>query len=327
MKEKILEALKNTETKFISGEKLSEKLGVSRTTVWKYIKELRKEGYQIESYSKKGYRLNESANMLSKVEIAPYLNTKYIGKEYKYLDEIDTTNEEVKRIQSEYEEGLVVVAEKQTRGKGRLGRSWKSPEKKGIYMSILLKPDIIPQDATKMTQIAAASVVEALNELGISGKVKWPNDIVLDSKKICGILTEMTGELLSVEYIVVGIGINTSFTNQDISDDIKGKASSINIELESEVNRKKLLAFVLNNFELLYEDFIKTGNIDKSLRICKENSAVLGKEIKIITKNSEEIKKAIDIDSDGALVVEDDYGNIEKLISGEISIRGVDSYI
>lgn len=327
MKDKVLNALKNSKTEFISGEKLSEELGVSRTTVWKNIKTLREEGYKIESYSKKGYRLKKSADTVSEVEIEPYLKTEFIGRNYIYLEEVDSTNEEVKRVQSEYDEGLVIIAEEQTAGKGRLGRNWESPSKKGIYMSILLKPDIMPQEAYKLTQIAAASVVLAFKALGVESKIKWPNDIVIDGKKVSGILTEMSGELMSLDYIVVGIGINTGFEEEDLVEEIKAKATSISIEKEEELSRKQLVAEVLNQFEYLYSDFIESGNIDSSIEVCKENSAVLGKEIAIVRKNSRKIRKAVDIDEDGALIVEGPDGETERIVTGEVSIRGLDSYI
>lgn len=327
LKERVLKALKNSKTEFISGEKLSEELGVSRTTVWKNIKALREEGYKIESYSKRGYKLNESADMISEVEIKPHLKTEFIGREYIHMEEVDSTNEEVKRVQAEHKEGLVIVAEEQTAGKGRLGRNWQSPSRKGIYMSILLKPDIMPQEAYKLTQVAAASVVLAFKSLGLESSVKWPNDIVIYGKKVSGILTEMSGELMSLDYIVVGIGINTGFEKDDMDQEIKSKATSISIEKDEEFSRKELVAEVLNNFEKLYSDFLDSGNIDSSIEICRENSAVIGKEIVIIRKDSKKIRKAVDIDADGALIVEDSEGNTERIVTGEVSIRGLSSYI
>ncbi|MDO5707787.1 MAG: biotin--[acetyl-CoA-carboxylase] ligase [Andreesenia angusta] len=325
MKERILNALKKSDG-YISGGKLSEELNVSRTAVWKNINSLKEEGYEIISKPRIGYRLISNPDKLSEKEIIPKLETECIGKKYIYKPEIDSTNEEIKRIYSNSPEGTVVVTEYQTEGKGRLGRRWISPDGRGIYFSILLKPNIQPFESPKITQITAAAVAKTIIDLGIDAKIKWPNDIVVNGRKIAGILTEMSGELMALDYIVVGIGINIDIDSKDFNSDIIGRVGGLRENIE-DLDRKELLVNLLKNFEMLYKEFIDNKNIEKSIDICRENSAVLGKKIRIIKKGKEELKKAIDIDEEGGLIVEDMNGNRETIISGEISVRGENSYI
>ncbi|MCI1945657.1 biotin--[acetyl-CoA-carboxylase] ligase [Clostridium luticellarii] len=328
MKYEVLNLLKkNTET-FLSGQLISEKLGVSRTSIWKYIKSLKEEGYKIDSSSKKGYRLTGLPDILTYEELKEYVNTKYIGKNIIHFESIDSTNDRAKKLSEQgAEHGTVVISEEQAGGKGRLGRIWCSPKYKGISMTIILRPNIDPMEASQITQIAAASMINSLKEFNIDAKVKWPNDIIINGKKVCGILTEMSGELNKVNYVIVGIGINANMDKYDFSKDLLDKATSIKIETKSNINRKALVGALLNEFEILYTEFQEKGKINLSVEICKNNSAVIGKNIKIIKNTQESCAKAVDLDGKGRLIVKHKDGSLEKLISGEISIRGLDSYI
>jgi BirA family transcriptional regulator, biotin operon repressor / biotin---[acetyl-CoA-carboxylase] ligase len=194
-------------------------------------------------------------------------------------------------------------------------------------MSIILKPDLNPMEAVKLTQIAAAALVQASSELGIKTYVKWPNDIVINHKKTCGILTEMSAELTRINYVVVGIGINVNIDEADFPEDIKDIATSLKIETNTFINRKALVGKILNNFENLYLKFIKENDIKTSLQICRENSALLGKNIMIIKRDGNIEAKALDIDEEGRLLVQYADGKQEYVISGEVSIRGKGSYI
>lgn len=327
LKSQILRVLKESEGSFISGQELSDSLGVSRTAVWKHIKQLKEEGYEIESVSRKGYRLESSPDRLTEGEVAPFLKTDFIGRHIVYLETVDSTNEEIKRIASKSDEGLVVISEEQTSGKGRLGRVWSSKKGKGVYMSILLKPDIEPQEASQITQIIAAAAVKGLGEHGVESKIKWPNDIILNQKKIAGILTEMSGELMQIDYIAVGIGINVNNEREEFPEEIAHKASSIKIEKGEQLDRKEVVASILNNFEKLYGDFLEKGNIGISIEICKRHSVLLGKEVRIISKREEKIRTAVDINEFGELIVEDKAGRRETVFSGEVSVRGINGYI
>lgn len=327
MKEKILHLLKENKNNFVSGQNLSEKLGVSRTAIWKYINTLKEEGYQIESISKRGHRLLSSPDILSFEEISENLTTKYIGKNIMYFQTLDSTNNKAKQIAKDSSNGTLVISEEQTSGRGRLGRSWKSPKYKGIWMSIILKPEVDPMSITKITQIGAAAIIKAFEEFHIKAYIKWPNDIIMNGKKVCGILTEMSGELNLVNYVIVGIGINVNIDINQFPDEIRALATSISNELGSYIKRKELVVSFLNNFEILYEEFIKEGTIKTSIDICKKNSALIGREVKIITRGKETLGKALDLDDNGKLVIQFDNGKVEKIFSGEVSVRGInDTY-
>lgn len=328
MKKEILNLLKENKESFISGQDLSNKLGVTRTSIWKYINQLKEEGYEIESVSKKGYRLISSPDIVTFYEIEPYLTTKIIGRNIFHYDSIGSTNTKAKELaDSGHNHGSVVISEEQVTGRGRLGKNWVSPKYKGVWMSIILTPDLSPIDAAKLTQTAAAAVVKATAELGLNTCVKWPNDIVVNHKKVCGILTEMSAELTRINYVIVGIGINVNIDDNEFPEDIKQIASSLKIETKSKVSRQKLVGKILNNFEILYNKFVNDNDIKASIDICRENSAVIGRDILVINHGKSIKAKVLDIDKEGRLVVEYEDGSSENLISGEVSIRGNSNYI
>lgn len=327
MKRRIVEVLKSNSGEFVSGQMLSDELGVSRTSIWKYINVLKEEGYDIESVTRKGHRLISSPDILTKEEIGEYLETRIIGKNIYYYDSIESTNKLAKEIAMSEEEGTIIIAEEQTSGRGRLGREWTSPRGRGIWMSIIIKPKIDPMDASKITQITAASVNSAMNEIGIETKIKWPNDIVLNGKKVCGILTEMTSEMIQINYMVIGIGINVNLDKDDIPKEILEKATSLKIETGKDVNRKELIGRVLNRFEYFYNQLILNEDIEEAMEICKKESILIGKKIRVISRGTEVEREAIDLTSSGELIVKDDNGNIETIISGEVSVRGEHGYV
>jgi BirA family biotin operon repressor/biotin-[acetyl-CoA-carboxylase] ligase len=328
LKREILKLLKENTNDFVSGQDISKKLGVTRTSIWKYMNQLKDDGYEIESISKRGYRILSSPDILSFEEIEPYLNTKFIGKNIIHFDSIDSTNSRAKQFaESADADGTIVISEEQTSGRGRLGRSWVSPKHTGVWMSIILRPNLNPMEAVKLTQIAAAAIVDASLELGIKTYVKWPNDIVMNHKKVCGILTEMNAELTRINYVIVGIGINVNISEEDFPKDLIDIATSLKIETKASISRQLLVSKILNSFERLYLEFINENNIEASINICKENSALIGKEILVIRKDAKIEAKALDIDDEGKLLVEYKDGKQEYLISGEVSIRGKGSYI
>lgn len=326
MRKKILEELYNNKGSYVSGEVLRNKFGVSRTAIWKHINVLKEEGYNIETASRKGYTLLEMEDKLLPKEIEMLLSGKAIGHEIIYFDSIDSTNSYAKKEANELKDGTVILSEEQTTGRGRRGREWSSPKGTGIWMSLVLKPNIPPTEGVRMTQIAAAAVCKSIRQMtSLDALIKWPNDIVVNGKKICGILTEMAGELNEIRYIVVGIGINVNTSS--FSDELKNVATSLLIESNSKIDRKKLVVNILENFETLYNTYINGSNFDEALNIVKKYSAILGKEIKIVQGNRERIAKAIDIDREGLLLVEMKDGTRELISSGEISIRGMVGYI
>ena len=321
MREKILEVILDNEKEFISGEELSKKLGISRTAIWKHIRILRSQGYNIESVNKKGYRLvDEPTDLLNPQNIYRNLKTKFIGKNILHFETIDSTNDYAKKIGNELRDGSVIISEEQTKGKGRLGRVWESKAGEGIWMSIILKPNIIPNKAPFITLIAGASIVKALNILGVDAKIKWPNDITINNKKLSGILTELSAEIERVNYIVVGIGMNVKDT--DFEEELQDKATSLYKE-NYNVSRIDIVKEILCQFEKLYLDYIEKDDKKEVLDICRQYSAIINKEIYVIKNDQKELVDCIGINEEGNLIIKNKDGNLEEIMSGEVSIRGV----
>ena len=325
MREKILEVILDNEKEFISGEELSKKLGISRTAIWKHIRILRSQGYNIESVNKKGYRLvDEPTDLLNPQNIYRNLKTKFIGKNVLHFETIDSTNDYAKKIGNELRDGSVIISEEQTKGKGRLGRVWESKAGEGIWMSIILKPNIIPNKAPFITLIAGASIVKALNILGVDAKIKWPNDITINNKKLSGILTELSAEIERVNYIVVGIGMNVKDT--DFEEELQDKATSLYKE-NYNVSRVDIVKEILCQFEKLYLDYIEKDDKKEVLDICRQYSAIINKEIYVIKNDQKELVDCIGINEEGNLIIKNNDGKLEEIMSGEVSIRGVKGYV
>ena len=325
MREKILEVILDNEKEFISGEELSKKLGISRTAIWKHIRILRSQGYNIESVNKKVYRLvDEPTDLLNPQNIYRNLKTKFIGKNVLHFETIDSTNDYAKKIGNELRDGSVIISEEQTKGKGRLGRVWESKAGEGIWMSIILKPNIIPNKAPFITLIAGASIVKALNILGVDAKIKWPNDITINNKKLSGILTELSAEIERVNYIVVGIGMNVKDT--DFEEELQDKATSLYKE-NYNVSRVDIVKEILCQFEKLYLDYIEKDDKKEVLDICRQYSAIINKEIYVIKNDQKELVDCIGINEEGNLIIKNKDGKLEEIMSGEVSIRGVKGYV
>lgn len=329
MKDIVLEELRKNKDKYISGEQLSLGLGVSRTSIWKYVKKLKEDGYKIDSSTRKGYKLIDIPDALYPSEIKRLINTKIIGKELIFLDSIDSTNSYGKKIsESDFMEGTVIITEEQTAGRGRLGREWVSPKGNGVYLSIMLKPDIKPIQATQITIIAAYAVAKTIRDVfKLNALIKWPNDIVINGRKVCGILTEMGAEIDKVNYLIVGIGINANIEKKQLSDYDLETATSLRIEIGERIDRKTLLSKVLTNFEKLYLDFITKLDIRNIIGNYKEINVTLGRRVRLISNKNEIYGEAIDINDLGQLVVKTDIGEIKEIVSGEVSVRGIYDYI
>jgi len=326
MKTDILKFL-NIKDGFVSGEEISIALGVSRAAIWKHIKLLKEEGYHIEAVSRKGYRLISSPDLLTENEIKKYLNTSEMGQKIIYFDTLTSTNTVAKKLAEQgAEHGTIVVSEEQTSGRGRLGRNWMSPKYKGLWFSIILRPQLNPSQVAIITQLGAAAVIQAGLELALDFRVKWPNDIILNEKKICGILTEMSAEINQVHYIVLGIGINANLDPEDFPDELKEKASSIKIETGQQIDRKQLCGKIINYFESLYRALIRDGKGTEAIDICREKSILIGQEVQIIKPGKINQAIVLDLNDEGELVVKRENGELECLLSGEISVRGKRGY-
>lgn len=326
MKQKIIRLLKEANGEFISGQLISDNLEVSRAAIWKYMKTLKEDGYEIESVSRRGYRLIENADVLTYSEIEKYLTTEFIGRDLVYYKTIGSTNDVAKSIAVDKSNGTVIVSEEQVKGRGRLGRVWSSPWGKGIWMSVILKPDISSEKLSRITLIGAAAVYKALKEMNINSEIKWPNDLLIGRKKLSGILTEMSAELNYVNYVVMGIGINVNIEQQDYPEELKDIATSLKIELGTKVNRQELMARVLNNLEKLYIDFLKKDSIEETINICRENSLIIGEKVFLVGREGRREVKVIGIDDNGELLILNEDNDIETVISGEVSVRGIYGY-
>lgn len=325
MKNQILKKLKE-EDKYISGEEISKALNVSRTAVWKHINELRKDGYIIESSSKKGYRFIKAPDILDRREIK-LPEGQLIGSDIFHFEEIDSTNNYAKKIANEgCPHGTVVIADKQTLGRGRVGRQWQSDSSDGIWFSLVIRPDLEPENIQIITLAASVAVVEAIDETqGIVCGIKWPNDIMLDGKKLGGILTELSAEPGHVNYVVVGIGINVNQDLEQFDDEIKQKAASLKMHTGKQVSRVDLLGSVLSHFEKIYK-CVLLGQNQEIIDKWNKFSVTIGKEVKIIYRDVEYIGTAQSIASDGKLIVECKDGVMREISAGEIQVRGLLGY-
>lgn len=322
MRARILELLRSHMPAPVSGEEISARLGVSRTAVWKHIQALKNSGYEIESIPKKGYILHKAPDLLSPEEIISHLRTKWVGHHIHYAKCVVSSNEIGKRLADQgCADGLVVVAEEQTGGKGRLSRGWFSPPGCGVWCSVVLRPPFLPQEASKCTLLAAVAVVKAINKYkGVNAKIKWPNDVLLEGKKMVGILTEMSAEFGKINYIVIGTGINTNVPAAMVPEDLKDLAISVTDAAKEPVQRVQILADYLKNIEELYEVAITQG-FGPVFAEWRKYSNTIGQAVKVIAPDKTYFGTAVDIDEDGLLIVRKEDGTLEKVIAGDVSIR------
>lgn len=326
MKSEILRLLKENDT-YISGQQLCEQFQVSRTAIWKVIDQLKKEGYQIEAVRNKGYRLIESPDVMSKAEIDSLVDTKWAGKNVIYYDETDSTNNRAKEAGNNKEpHGTLFVADMQMAGKGRRGRVWKSPSGSSIYMTILLYPDIPPVKAPQLTLIMAIAVAEGIREVtGLETKIKWPNDIVVNGKKICGILTEMSTEIDYINHVVIGIGINVNM--ESFPEDIAKTATSLRIEAGKEFRRFELIATIMEHFEKAYEAVCEAGSLEPIMEDYNRLLVNCGRRVRVLEPEHEYDALALGIDKTGELQVECEDGSRKSVFAGEVSVRGIYGYV
>ena len=326
MKAEILAWLRESD-KFVSGQELCNRFGVSRTAVWKVINQLKKEGYRIEAVQNKGYHMVSSPDLLSKYELESRINTQWLGKKIVYKETVDSTNAEVRRRAEEGEDnGLLVVADGQTLGKGRRGRNWESPKGTNLYFSMLLKPDFAPDKASMITLVAAYSVATVIRKTtGLDAKIKWPNDIVVGKKKVCGILTEMSMERDYIHHVVVGIGINVNEENYSI--ELEQMATSLKKEMGNLVLRANLLCDILSQFEKDYLTFLAAESLKPFVEEYNRMLVNKGALVKVLDPKGEFSGIAGGISEDGRLNVFKENGQIEAVYAGEVSVRGMYGYV
>ena len=327
MKDEILGILLKNRGSYISGEDISRKLNISRTAVWKYIGNLRQEGFGIKSVSNKGYCLDEVPDRLDEVLLRHCLDTGMLGRTMEVHEAIDSTNTRAKELaQAGAPHGTLVVAEEQTRGRGRLGRSWESPRGTGIWMSLILRPSFSPQFASRITVMAALAAVNAIDNItGLKASIKWPNDIIINSKKVCGILTEMQADPDLIEYAVLGMGINVN--TEAFPPELENTAASLYLESGAKVDRCLLTARIVYWFEKIYDSYEATGDFTGILNEYREKCITLGRRVRVTGVSGEFEGIAGGLTGNCELVVVTGDGTEHTVLSGDVSVRGIAGYV
>ena len=326
MKEEILRLLRSADG-YISGQELCNRFGVSRTAVWKAINQLKEAGYEIEAQQNKGYKLMAAPDLMTEAEIKSLMHTEWVAKEVLYFDTIDSTNIKAQELaENGYPSGTLVVADKQESGKGRRGRSWVSPSGTGVFMTLMIKPDINPNNASMLTLVAALAVAKAITSVtGEEAMIKWPNDIVVNGKKVCGILTEMNAQFDYINHIVVGIGINVH--NESFPEEISQMASSLMIEAGGKrFHRAQIIAETMSYFEQYYDTFLKTQDLSALVREYDELLVNRNKSVRVLDPKEPFDGKAMGITPKGELIV-DTWESRKLVSSGEVSVRGIYGYV
>jgi BirA family biotin operon repressor/biotin-[acetyl-CoA-carboxylase] ligase len=300
---------------FTSGQELSRRLGVTRAAVWKHIEELRAEGYEIEALPRRGYRLVAAPDRLSADEVKYHLDTKVFGIDVEHFESVESTMTQAFRSAMDgAPEGAIVIAERQTRGRGRLGRVWASPRGKGLYFSIILRPGGAIPGVARLTLLAAVAVSASVEKItGVRPLIKWPNDLLVNDRKICGILTEMSAEIDRVRFVVVGIGLNVNTPMFQLPPE----ATSLKITLGKAVSRVALLQEILRAFESRYFTMRKDGYA-AALDEWRARSAMEGRAVRFVERGREIRGTAAGIDDDGGLLVRLADGTLVKRMAGDI---------
>ena len=309
MKAEILKLLREADG-YVSGQQLCEKFGVSRTAVWKVIRQLQEEGYQVEAVRNKGYHIVDSPDVMTKEELDSLMDTQWAGRNIVYYDSVDSTNLRIKQMGDEgAPEGTLAVADKQTAGRGRRGRSWDSPSGSSIYMSLLLRPKIEPDQAPMLTLVMALSVAEG----------------IINGKKLVGILTEMSTQIDYINHVTIGVGINVNLT--EFPEEIRETATSLRLECGHVVKRAPLIAAVMKRFEQNYTVFLEHGDLSGLKERYSELLVNKDREVRILGAKEQYNAYALGINQTGELIVRKEDGTEEAVYAGEVSVRGVYGYV
>ena len=306
----------------ISGQQLADDFGLSRTAIWKHIKELEEEGFGIDTVKKKGYVLRSSPDSLQAAKIDQHLTTKRFGRNIHYLQTCPTTQPIAHQLaQAGEPDGSIVICEEQTAGKGRLARAWTSTQGKGIWMSVIIRPEIPPTKAPQLTLVAAVAVTRAIEDIAdVRAEIKWPNDLLINGKKCTGILTELQADIDRVHAIILGIGVNVNQQPSDFPEDIQSIATSIQMVTGKPVDRAELVARILYHLEIYTDLYVQHGF--EPLKILWESySCTLGKRIKATMIHKQIEGVALGITNEGILQVKTDDGEIHGIYSADIEIQ------
>ena len=326
MKSAIL-ALLRERGDYVSGQELCGHFGVSRTAVWKAIGQLKKEGYRIEAVQNKGYLLMEDEDLFGLSELESRMNTKWAGHPVTCFDVISSTNLQAKMdAENGAGQGALVVADMQTAGRGRMGRGWSSPAGTNAYFSLILKPDIPPDMAYMLTPVMGLAVAEGIRRTcSAEAMIKWPNDVVIDGKKVCGILAEMSVEREFIHYVVIGVGINVGL--QEFPAEVAQTAICLQEVCGKKISRAELVANVMRAFEEYYDIFLERGNLSGLAQRYNGLLVNCGREVRVLDPKGEFQGIARGINEAGELLVERKDGAVTNVYAGEVSVRGIYGYV
>ena len=330
-KDTVLKLLQESSGSWVSGEGISERLGITRAAVWKAVNALRRDGYDIEARKSQGYRLMDAPDRLTETEIRAKLGaTKLVGRKLVCFESVDSTNAYLKRAASEgVVDGTVAVADEQTGGRGRRGRSFQSPAGKGVYLSVLLRPPVEPNRLLPVTGFGAVAVCNAIERVaGVRPKIKWANDLVLGGRKLCGILTElsMEGESGALQYVIMGIGVNVAHTREDFAGELENIATSLNLETGEPVSRAALAAAMIEELDALYQALLR-HKVQPYLDAYRRDCLTIGQEVQLLWEDVHEKVLATGVDDDLGLQVLRQNGTQETIRTGEVSVRGLYGYV
>jgi BirA family biotin operon repressor/biotin-[acetyl-CoA-carboxylase] ligase len=317
--ELVLSFLAEAADDYVSGEAISDKLGLTRAAVWKHVEALRSHGYRIDAVPARGYRLIEVPDKLTPLELRPLLNTHDVGQVLHWYEEIGSTNDRARELAEEgAEHGEVVIAEAQTAGRGRRGRLWVSPARKNLYFSVILRPDLPPARAPELTLVASVALCDALRQAGVQAGIKWPNDLLASERKIAGVLTELAAEADRVHWVVIGAGVNVNAREEDFPEELRGEATSVLLERGEPAPRALFAAACLTALEGWIDRHAEEG-FAVVREAWRERSTTLGREVAVRTDGREIVGTAEDIDDAGALLVRGPAG-LERILAGDVAL-------
>jgi len=319
----ILSALRSAGEGCVSGADLSQRLGVTRAAVWARVEELRALGYDISASPHHGYRLLGTPDVLHADDLSVRLGaTRVVGRDIRVFKETGSTNDIAEKLARDgAAEGVVVFAESQTRGRGRLGRRWVSPAGKGLWFTVMLRPDLRPQAATQLTVVAATALARAIRaQTGLSPEIKWPNDVLLRGRKVAGILTELSAELDHVRWVLIGIGVDVNVTAAEFPADLRKSATSLRQECGQPVDRAELAVGILRELDGDYAR-IGAGRFEAVADEWEELCSTLGRNVSIHVGDRRVAGRAESLDADGALLLRTQHGHIERIIGGDVTVE------
>jgi len=318
----ILTALRSAGDDSVSGADLSDQLGITRAAIWARIEELRSLGYEIEASPHQGYKLRAVPDVLHRDDLLSLVRgTRVVGRDVHVFQETSSTNDVVDRLARDgVAQGAVVFAESQTKGRGRLGRKWVSPAGKGLWFSVLLRPELRPQDATQLTIIAATALARALRQYELAPRIKWPNDILMGQRKLAGVLTELAAEIDRIRYVILGIGINVNAMPTDFPHDVRAIATSLRIETGAEIRRAELAAAIMRELDFDYDRLCR-GEFAIIADEWVEQCATLGQRVTIRVGERTVHGHAEALDDSGALLLRTTHGHLERIVGGDVTLE------